>query len=231
MTIYFRLSFCSQYESSPHYQHGSATIMAMKSRKDSSLSSNTQSTEAVILTKQVTLLDCTVLIIGTVIGSGIFISPKAILDNTGSVGFSLIVWLVCGAFSCVGALCYAELASSIPESGGDYSYLRHSFGPWVSFLRVWTSLLAIRTGGIAVVIRVAARSLLIAFGGNCGDNWTTTTLLSIVMLGELRFLLMSIFHAFEMRSKHWLPNDSFHANSESICSMRLEPRAYIYWSS
>ncbi|PIK52633.1 putative cystine/glutamate transporter-like [Apostichopus japonicus] len=71
----------------------------------------------IILTKQVTLLDCTVLIAGTVIGSGIFISPKGILDNTGSVGWALIIWCACGIFSGVGALCYAELASSIPESG------------------------------------------------------------------------------------------------------------------
>lgn len=154
---------------------------AKESRPPSRSSSGS---EDIILTKQVTLLDCTVLIAGTVIGSGIFISPKGILDNTGSVGWALIIWCACGIFSGVGALCYAELASSIPESGGDYSYLRHSFGPWVSFLRIWTGLLAVRTGGAVVVSLVAAKNIILAFGGNCAADSTSTALLAFVILGE-----------------------------------------------
>ncbi|KAJ8041308.1 Cystine/glutamate transporter [Holothuria leucospilota] len=77
--------------------------------------------ESVILTKQVTLLDCIVLMVGSMIGSGIFVAPKGVLENTGSVGWSLIVWLCCGILSTLGALCYAELGASIPKTGGDYN--------------------------------------------------------------------------------------------------------------
>ncbi|KAJ8042054.1 Cystine/glutamate transporter [Holothuria leucospilota] len=142
----------------------------------------------VVLVKQVNLLDCTVLIAGTVIGSGIFISPKGILANTGSVGWSMLVWLTCGIFSCIGALCYAELASSIPESGGDYSYLRHSFGRWISFLRVWTSLLAIRTGGFVVVSRVAADSIIESLGNPCFNNTTSSSLLAALFLACIIYI-------------------------------------------
>ncbi|XP_071835981.1 cystine/glutamate transporter-like isoform X3 [Apostichopus japonicus] len=166
--------------------HNNVYRLTMEQAKESRPPSRSSTGSGdIILTKQVTLLDCTVLIAGTVIGSGIFISPKGILDNTGSVGWALIIWCACGIFSGVGALCYAELASSIPESGGDYSYLRHSFGPWVSFLRIWTGLLAVRTGGAVVVSLVAAKNIILAFGGNCAADSTSTALLAFVILASI----------------------------------------------
>ncbi|KFP93489.1 Cystine/glutamate transporter, partial [Haliaeetus albicilla] len=100
--------------------------------------------EAVFLRKKITLLRAFSLLIGSMVGSGIFISPKGVLKNSGSVGFSLVVWFACGLLSMFGALCYAELGTRITKSGGHYIYILETLGPLPSFLFLWAEFFAIR---------------------------------------------------------------------------------------
>ncbi len=89
--------------------------------------------------------------IGIVIGVGIFGVPAEVAQHLPSAQLILLAWVVGGIFSFAGGLCYAELASALPESGGDYVYLRESFGPQVAFLFAWTELIIIRTCSNATV--------------------------------------------------------------------------------
>jgi APA family basic amino acid/polyamine antiporter len=100
------------------------------------------------------------IVIGTVIGSGIFVVPGVVLRQSGgSVGLSLLVWLVGGALSLLGALTYAELGAMRPASGGLYVYIRDAFGPFAAFLFGWTLFLVIGSGSVAT-LAVAATAYL-----------------------------------------------------------------------
>ncbi|XP_030638528.1 cystine/glutamate transporter [Chanos chanos] len=120
------------------------------------------------LRKKVTLLRGISIIIGTIIGAGIFISPKGILKHSGSVGMSLVVWIACGILSLFGALSYAELGTSIKKSGGHYTYILEAFGPQVAFVRLWADMIAIRPAGLAVISLAFGRYVLEPIFMPCG---------------------------------------------------------------
>ncbi|XP_048365841.1 cystine/glutamate transporter [Sphaerodactylus townsendi] len=123
--------------------------------------------DKVVLKKKVTFLRGVSIIIGTIIGAGIFISPKGILENTGNVGMSLTVWIICGILSLFGALCYAELGTSIKKSGGHYTYILEAFGPLPAFVRVWVELLIIRPAATSVISLAFGRYILEPFFMQC----------------------------------------------------------------
>ena len=101
--------------------------------------------------------DLVLVVIGTVIGSGIWLVPGTVLRNTaGDPGVALVVWLVGGVCSLLGALTFAELGSSYPDAGGSYTYVREAFGTFPAFLLGWTLFLAINTGSTATLARAFA---------------------------------------------------------------------------
>jgi basic amino acid/polyamine antiporter, APA family len=112
------------------------------------------------LVRTLRLRDLLFLFIGSVIGSGIFLSPGLILRQVhGSVGLSMLVWIAGGVMSLLGALTYAELAAANPEAGGLYCYIRDAFGRLAAFLYGWCLFLVISAATIAALARAFARYL------------------------------------------------------------------------
>ncbi|MFC1628870.1 APC family permease [Gemmatimonadota bacterium] len=103
------------------------------------------------LLRQLSWLDATAIIIGTIIGSGIFITPGLVARNAPSPGLILITWIVGGILCLLGALIFAELASFMPATGGIYVFLKEAFGPLMSFIFGWLFLLVIKPGAIATI--------------------------------------------------------------------------------
>ncbi|HEX5413833.1 MAG TPA: amino acid permease [Terriglobia bacterium] len=103
------------------------------------------------LVKGLGLLDCTTIVMGSMIGSGIFIVAAEIAREVGSPGLFLMSWVISGVMTVAGAVTYGELAAMMPKAGGQYVYLREAFSPLFGFLYGWTLFLVIQTGTIAAV--------------------------------------------------------------------------------
>ncbi len=97
------------------------------------------------------LFDGTMLVIGGIIGAGIFLNPAIVAERTGSALGTLAVWGIGGIVALIGAMCFGELGARHPSAGGSYVYLRDIFGPLPAFLYGWTYLVVVNSGGIAAV--------------------------------------------------------------------------------
>jgi APA family basic amino acid/polyamine antiporter len=106
---------------------------------------------AAVPQKTLSLIDGVALIIGVVVGTGIFKTPSLIAANTGTEGGFFFAWILGGVISLIGALCYAELATAYPHTGGDYHYLTRGFGRNVAFLFGWARMTVIQPGSIALL--------------------------------------------------------------------------------
>lgn len=144
--------------------------------------------------RTVTLLDATMVVAGIMIGSGIFIVSADIARNVGSAGWLLVVWLITGVITLIGALSYGELAGMFPQAGGQYVYLRQAYNPLIAFLYGWTFFLVIQTGSIAAVAVAFAKftavivpafsetNVLLRFGG------LTISMAHVLAIGVIFFL-------------------------------------------
>ena len=109
------------------------------------------------LVRRLGLFDATMIVMGGIIGSGIFVNPAEVARHVGSPGLIVGAWLIGGVIALIGALVYAELAARRPETGGQYAYLRDAWGPVPAFLYGWSLLLVIQSGGMAAVAIIFAR--------------------------------------------------------------------------
>ncbi|XP_010212286.1 PREDICTED: B(0,+)-type amino acid transporter 1 [Tinamus guttatus] len=122
-----------------------------ETREEDGQSVQSNEPQTMNLQKQVGLISGICMIVGTIIGSGIFISPKSVLANVGTVGPCLTIWAACGVLATLGALCFAELGTMITKSGGEYPYLMEAFGPIPAYLFSWTSLLVTKPSSFAII--------------------------------------------------------------------------------
>ncbi len=113
--------------------------------------SSEQNSQPVHFTRAMGLLDSTAVVVGSMIGSGIFIVSAEASRHLGSPGWVLLAWLMAGILTVVGAVCYSELSAMHPEAGGQYVFLRESFGKLAAFLYGWTLFMVIQAGTIAAV--------------------------------------------------------------------------------
>uniref|UniRef100_A0A8D2L2I1 b(0,+)-type amino acid transporter 1 n=1 Tax=Varanus komodoensis TaxID=61221 RepID=A0A8D2L2I1_VARKO len=125
--------------------------------------------ETLKLKREIGLTSAVSLIAGTMIGSGIFMSPEWVLRNIGSPGGSLLIWAACGTLATFGALSYAELGTLIKESGGEYIYILRNFGSLPAFLFSFTSVLVVRPAGVAAISLSFAEYAVAPFYPGCSS--------------------------------------------------------------
>src|SRR5262245_32930109 len=123
------------------------------------------------LVRELSLLDSTTLVAGSMIGSGIFLVSAEIARQVGSAGWLLLVWLSTAALTLIAALSYGELAAMMPRAGGQYVYLREAYSPLAGFLFGWTQFLVIQTGTVAAVAIGFARYLGVLVPGISAERW------------------------------------------------------------
>lgn len=147
--------------------------------------------------QSLTLPDAVALIVGIVIGAGIFQTPALVASQTGSEIAVLLFWLLGGTVSLVGALCYAELATAYPNVGGVYYYLKRAFGRGVAFLFAWARMTVIQTGSIAL--------LAFVFGDYASQIWRLGTF-SPSIYAAVAIALLTALNIVGLQQGKWTQN-------------------------
>jgi basic amino acid/polyamine antiporter, APA family len=135
------------------------------------------------LARQLGLFDATMLVMGGIVGAGIFINPYVVAQQVHTPALILGAWIFGGIIGVAGAFIWAELAATLPEVGGQYAYLREAYHPAVAFLYGWVLLLVIQTGGMAAVSITFARYFLVLTGLHTPD-W----IVAVVALATLTLI-------------------------------------------
>ncbi|HYX39340.1 MAG TPA: amino acid permease [Oligoflexus sp.] len=130
------------------------------------------------------LIDAIAIIIGIVIGAGIFETPALVAANASSSSMVLLFWLAGGVISLIGALCYAELATTYPHVGGSYHYLKKAFGHQAAFLYAWARMAVVQTGSIAL--------LAFVFGDYAAQIWSLGPMSSAIYAASVILLFTGL---------------------------------------
>ncbi|XP_015352561.1 B(0,+)-type amino acid transporter 1 [Marmota marmota marmota] len=175
------------------------TSLRKRGEDEKSIQSNEPKTTS--LQKEVGLVSGICIIVGTIIGSGIFISPKSVLSNTETVGPCLIIWAACGILATLGALCFAELGTMITKSGGEYPYLMEAFGPIPAYLFSWTSLMVMKPSSFAIICLSFSEYVCAPFYSGCKPPETV-----IKCLAAAAIMLITTVNALSVRLGSYVQN-------------------------
>ncbi|CRK92091.1 CLUMA_CG005658, isoform A [Clunio marinus] len=140
------------------------------------------------LKAKMSLVNGVTVIVGSIIGSGIFVSPTGVLKYTGSVNMALIVWIISGLFSMVGAYCYSELGTMIKKSGADYAYIMTTFGPFAAFIRLWIECMIVRPCSQAIVALTFSVYVMKPFFPDCQPPEDSARMLAVCCILVLTFI-------------------------------------------
>ncbi|XP_022208454.1 b(0,+)-type amino acid transporter 1 isoform X1 [Drosophila obscura] len=144
--------------------------------------------DAVHLERRLGLFSGVALIVGTMIGSGIFVSPSGLLVRTGSVGVSFAIWLACGVLSLLGALSYAELGTMNTSSGAEWAYFMDAYGPAPAFLFSWVSTLVLKPSQMAIICLSFAQYAVEAFVTECDPPRGVVKMVALVAIVMILFV-------------------------------------------
>lgn len=147
--------------------------------------------------RTLTLLDSTMINIGTIIGSGIFLVPTTIALYMQSTSLTILVWLVAGILTLFGALSMAELGAAMPRAGGQYVYLKEAYGPFWGFLYGWSSFWVINSASIA--------ALAVAFATYLGHFYSITPL-QIKLIAITAIAAFTLLNTYGLRTGVWVQN-------------------------
>ncbi|GAB0092976.1 b(0,+)-type amino acid transporter 1 [Sergentomyia squamirostris] len=156
--------------------------------RDSLEGSGTKENDIVHLKRRVGLFSGVALIVGTMIGSGIFVSPSGLLVRTGSVGVSFVIWLACGLLSLLGALAYAELGTMNTSSGAEWAYFMDAFGAPPAFLFSWVSTLVLKPSQMAIICLSFAQYAVEAFVSECDPPLAVVKMVAILAIVCILFV-------------------------------------------
>lgn len=147
--------------------------------------------------RHLSALDAISILLGIVIGSGIFALPALVAANSPDAWTLLGLWIAGGVIGAIGALCYAELASAYPDAGGDYHFLRRAYGPEIGFLFVWARMTVIQTGALAAAAFIAGNYFTELF--SLGQH--SPAIYAAVLVAAL-----TVLNLFGMRAAKWTQN-------------------------
>lgn len=142
--------------------------------------------------KDIGILKAVSIIFGVIVGSGIFVSPVGVLKYTNSVGLSMIMWVIPGIFSILGALAYAELGVRVPKSGGEFVYVLQAFGGLPAFLVMWITFVIIGGVSCAANSLVFAQYILYPFYPTCAIPYHVVLMVAMAGLSRNFHINVSI---------------------------------------
>ncbi|XP_059209432.1 b(0,+)-type amino acid transporter 1-like [Centropristis striata] len=151
-------------------------------------------TQRLNLKRELGLIGAVSFIAGTIIGSGIFITPQFVLSAIGSPGASLVIWTCCGMIVMLAGLCYAELGTVIPESGGEFMYLLRTSGKVVAFMFVFSFILVMRPANSTGIALSFAEYVVAPFYSGC-----TPPQLVLKLVAAIAIIVLSVVNCMSVR--------------------------------